>query len=547
MKLSRLRTDAQRRSATLVLLALLVAALGLSPQLLAQEQPPWIFGMHDPGGEGEMVAKGKRGWIVFTEAIGSNPGDQGGRDYTPWSNAGHGVIVRLNNGYEPNGTLPHPSLYNNFAIRAGNFVANSSGADIWIIGNETNLPREWPGGPIGTPITVQNYVDAFRLARNNIRSRPGHGNDMVIPQASGTYGPPTSSSPGGFLQYWVDILNSLGADEVDGLALHAYTHGSDPNLVFSNSKMGPPYQNINYHFRVYQNYMNAIPADMRRKPVFITETDQTREVSGYNWDNVPHTRTWMENIHQEISNWNSDATHQPIRAVVPFRWFSANEGDKNYCIPCVGHAVEGWKQAMNTDRRWRRGAPRVQYNREYWVIDGRAAQWQVENIATQAFNAGKKTVGFSFDDAGVGDLNNRHVVVWGWNQSRQSLINWYQQHYGGVTLEFRDLPGEGSGISGTYTTSAPGSDRGKPRFQYEREYWVVPQNASYSDYMKVVRHSLANGKRTVGFSYDDAGIGELNQRHVVVWGYSWQNPAGLAPWYGTEYTGTTVQFANSYP
>ncbi len=37
---------------------------------------------------------------------------------------------------------------------------------------------------------------------------------------------------------------------------------------------------------------------------------------------------------------------------------------------------------------------------------------------------------------------------------------------------------------------------------------------------------------TVGASYDDAGIGALNQRHVVLWGYTWQYPSGLAPWYG---------------
>ena len=28
--------------------------------------PPYIFGMHDPGGEFLMADKGRRGWIVFT-------------------------------------------------------------------------------------------------------------------------------------------------------------------------------------------------------------------------------------------------------------------------------------------------------------------------------------------------------------------------------------------------------------------------------------------------------------------------------------------------
>jgi hypothetical protein len=30
-----------------------------------------------------------------------------------------------------------------------NFIQNSPGADIWIVGNETNLPREWPGNVQG--------------------------------------------------------------------------------------------------------------------------------------------------------------------------------------------------------------------------------------------------------------------------------------------------------------------------------------------------------------------------------------------------------------
>jgi hypothetical protein len=47
----------------------------------AAADPPWIFGMHDPGGAAEMVAKGKTGWIVFTEAIGNNPNDWNGKNY----------------------------------------------------------------------------------------------------------------------------------------------------------------------------------------------------------------------------------------------------------------------------------------------------------------------------------------------------------------------------------------------------------------------------------------------------------------------------------
>jgi len=65
-------------------------------------QPPWIFAMHDPGAEGEMEAKGKRGWIVFTEAIGHDlqvlnglgPGRIGGLAIHAYTHGGNGTDLR---------------------------------------------------------------------------------------------------------------------------------------------------------------------------------------------------------------------------------------------------------------------------------------------------------------------------------------------------------------------------------------------------------------------------------------------------------------------
>ncbi|HSN77120.1 MAG TPA: hypothetical protein VL334_18765, partial [Anaerolineae bacterium] len=88
---------------------------------------PYIFGMHDPGGEQHMIQSGKPGWIVFTEAIGSEANDRSGKDFSPWSNQGLGILCRLNNGYEPAGTIPHSSRYEQFAQRCANYVAASRG------------------------------------------------------------------------------------------------------------------------------------------------------------------------------------------------------------------------------------------------------------------------------------------------------------------------------------------------------------------------------------------------------------------------------------
>ena len=89
----------------------------------------FLYGLHEPGGESIMRDAGCRGWILFTEEIGSDPSHQGGsQSYGGLSAEGFGIMVRLNNGYYPNGTIPHSSKYEGFAQRCAHFVRNSPGA-----------------------------------------------------------------------------------------------------------------------------------------------------------------------------------------------------------------------------------------------------------------------------------------------------------------------------------------------------------------------------------------------------------------------------------
>ena len=186
-----------------------------------------------------------------------------------------------------------------------------------------------------------------------------------------------------------------------------------------------------------------------------------------------------------------------------------------------------------------RGKPRVQYGREYWVVDGRATLSQLQQIASQAYPQ-RITVGFSYDDAGIGDLDVRKVLVWGDEIDRTLLLDWYQQHYGGVSVEFRALPGAGSWNFGPYSTSAPSSGRGNARVQYAREYWVLDSRATLAQLQQVVAQAHA-GRKTVGFSYDDAGIGDLDQRQVVVWGNEFPQQV-LIDWYQQHYPGVVPTF-----
>lgn len=85
-----------------------------------------------------------------------------------------------------------------------------------------------------------------------------------------------------------------------------------------------------------------------------------------------------------------------------------------------------------------RGLPRTQYKRNYWTVPQNATESQWLEICRQAF-AEKRTVGFSYDDAGIGDLDSKTAVLYG-IVDKQAYIDWFAENYPGTILEFRELP-----------------------------------------------------------------------------------------------------------
>ena len=193
----------------------------------------YIHGIHDPGGA-ELDASAP-GWRVFTESVGCDSNDHGGGDYSWWADRGYGVIVRLNHGYAPHGTIPTPDKYADFAQRVGNFVAASQGCHTWVIGNEPNHSQERPQGQV---ITAVRYADCHARCYDAIHAaQPGA---IVCPAPVA----PWNTESGDWLDYWREMLELIQAhlgglnyaDCIDGLALHAYTHGADPALVYSDER-----------------------------------------------------------------------------------------------------------------------------------------------------------------------------------------------------------------------------------------------------------------------------------------------------------------------
>ncbi len=371
-------------------------------------ESPFLFGIHDPGGERHMAEKGRRGWILFTEEVGRNPQDRSGRDYRPWADQGYGVLVRINHGYGPtNGTLPYQRHYADFAQRVANFVAASPGAHLWIIGNETNLPGEWPRYE-GTEqrITAQMYVDCFRRCRQAIRALQGHSGDQVITQGVATWAAVIGQ---GWVEYHLEILNTLGQGGLDGVALHTYTHGSDPNLIFSEATMDPPFQTRRFHFRAYRDYLNAHPAWARSLPAYITETDQNDAWADAN-------SGWVRNAYREINSWNSGVGVQAIRALVLYRWPRADQ----WFIEGKQGVIDDWRMAMDNDYRWTTsqtppppppGAPDV-------VVDSIRTRPAAVSAGSQVtFECTVRNIGTGPTPAntaiGVGYLVNGSQVTWG--------------------------------------------------------------------------------------------------------------------------------------
>ncbi|MCS6844162.1 MAG: N-acetylmuramoyl-L-alanine amidase [Caldilineales bacterium] len=370
---------------------------------------PFLHGLHDPGGEHTMLERNAPGWVVVTVAIGANPTDQGPgddtrflADYRALSNRDLGVIVRLNNGYAPHGTLPPERLYDDFARRCANFVRISKGCNLWIVGNEPNHPIEWPGADWdwnaspprprspdreGEKITPERYVRCYRRVRDAIRALPGREKDQVLVAGPAPWNPLTTypGNPNGdWVQYLADVLRLLGPSNCDGIALHTYTHGTSPSLIRSDVKVGDArFNRYHWHFRAYRDFMAAIPANMRHLPVYITETDQDDP-----WEN--RNSGWVREAYREIDEWNRTAGNQQIRSLVLYRWPKL---DKWYIEGKQG-VIEDFRQAANLRLQWQEGPPApdlAQIQRDVQALEARLAALQpdlqrVGQQTTQATN-----------------------------------------------------------------------------------------------------------------------------------------------------------------
>ena len=87
----------------------------------------------------------------------------------------------------------------------------------------------------------------------------------------------------------------------------------------------------------------------------------------------------------------------------------------------------------------------------------------------------------------------------------------------------------------------------KPRVPYAREYFVVPQSITLERYLEICEQAF-NGRKTVAFSYDDAGHAPgVSSNTVVLYDIPAARHQEFIDWYATHYPGTAVFFAGAAP
>ncbi len=85
---------------------------------------------------------------------------------------------------------------------------------------------------------------------------------------------------------------------------------------------------------------------------------------------------------------------------------------------------------------------------------------------------------------------------------------------------------------------------GEPRQQYNREYLVVPPDATLDQWLAICRKAYGL-RQTVGFSYDDAGMGDLARKTAILYDIPQEKWPEYMDWYAQHYPRTNVTFRHT--
>jgi len=270
---------------------------------------PWLYGIHWWGyTQGQALDNGPcqlldcathGGWTVET-VLTHSASWWAPAHFVPmytelYNNKKMSILTRIDFNWGETVPNPNSSAYATWPATVVNAVNTlRHGSHLWIIGNEPNITIEGENWP-NKQITPAAYATIYRNVRNAV-----HAN--ALPSPTGPHRVLIAApSPGGIIPgiRWMDgnqwlsqVLDNIPANEVDGVALHAYGNVTE----FRNT---------------YSSQLAVIDSKgLRQVPVYITE-----------WNHVAAEATMAQTIRNcflDLKNWNATPGNHNIIALC---WF----------------------------------------------------------------------------------------------------------------------------------------------------------------------------------------------------------------------------------
>jgi len=161
--------------------------------------------------------------------------------------------------------------------------------------------------------------------------------------------------------------------------------------------------------------------------------------------------------------------------------------------------------------------------------------------APLTYNQWRALVSFTFN-VGQGNLQSSKLLAilnaGDYAGVPAQLMRWV---YGSDGVQYPGLVRRRTAEGVLWNTKETANMSGEPREQYGRRFNVLPVTASQERWKEVLLATYAN-RETIGGSYDDAGIGALNDKTAVLWDIPADQRPVMVSWYSKHYPGTKVVF-----
>lgn len=250
-----------------------------------------LRGVHDLAGAEWLLQEGLQGWCVESVDLNLDPRRIDGLER--YRDAGIRVILRLNYSYAVDdggmGTMPVPHQLAAFEAACVETMRLNPAAWGFVYCNEANNEREWPHGYNLTPTY---YKDSF----NRVYGQKPHEVRLLVGAAD-----PTNPGWGDWRISWGEVLDGL--DGCDGFALHAYTHGSDPALIWHDKRFGDePLVGVHYDLRMLEDQQSVIPPRFAHLPQVVTESNHLTKLNSSKWGWDPGAGEWVREAYRYFAS-----------------------------------------------------------------------------------------------------------------------------------------------------------------------------------------------------------------------------------------------------